>query len=63
MNQTELLEETLILARKAGNAIMGIYEKDFNVEYKADESKVTDADLAAHKVIVAGLKQLTPDTP
>ena len=34
MNQTELLEETLILARKAGQAIMGIYEKDFNVEYK-----------------------------
>ncbi|MEH6817386.1 MAG: 3'(2'),5'-bisphosphate nucleotidase CysQ, partial [Pseudoalteromonas distincta] len=27
MNQTELLEETLILARKAGQAIMGIYEK------------------------------------
>jgi len=63
MNQTELLEETLILARKAGQAIMGIYEKDFNVEYKADESPVTDADLAAHKVIVTGLKQLTPDTP
>lgn len=63
MNQTELLEETLILARKAGQAIMGIYEKDFNVEYKADESPVTDADLAAHKLIVAGLQQLTPDIP
>ena len=63
MNQTELLEETLILARTAGKAIMGIYEKDFNVEYKADESPVTDADLAAHKVIVAGLQQLTPDIP
>ncbi|MBH0058119.1 3'(2'),5'-bisphosphate nucleotidase CysQ [Pseudoalteromonas sp. SWXJZ94C] len=63
MNQTELLEETLILARKAGQAIMGIYEKDFNVEYKADESPVTDADLAAHKIIIAGLHQLTPDIP
>jgi 3'(2'), 5'-bisphosphate nucleotidase len=63
MNHTELLEEILILARKAGQAIMGIYEKDFNVEYKADESPVTDADLAAHKVIVNGLKQLTPDIP
>ena len=30
---------------------MGIYNKDFNVEYKADESPVTDADLAAHKII------------
>ena len=63
MNQTELLEEILLLARQAGSAIMGIYEKDFNVEYKADESPVTDADLAAHKVIVNGLKHLTPDVP
>ena len=63
MNQTELLEEILLLARQAGSAIMGIYEKDFNVEYKADESPVTDADLAAHKVIVNGLQHLTPDVP
>jgi 3'(2'), 5'-bisphosphate nucleotidase len=63
MNQTELLEEILILARQAGSAIMGIYEKDFNVEYKADESPVTDADLAAHKVIANGLAHLTPEIP
>ena len=66
MNQTELLEETLILARKAGSAIMGIYNKDFNVEYKADESPVTDADLAAHKIISAAVSytHLTlPTTP
>ena len=63
MNQTDLLEEILQLSVKAGDAIMGIYAKDFNVEYKEDESPVTDADLAAHKVIAAGLQQLTPDIP
>ena len=63
MNQTDLLEEILQLSVEAGEAIMGIYAKDFNVEYKEDESPVTDADLAAHKVIAAGLQQLTPDIP
>jgi 3'(2'), 5'-bisphosphate nucleotidase len=63
MNQTDLLEEILQLSVEAGDAIMGIYAKDFNVEYKEDESPVTDADLAAHKIIAAGLQQLTPDIP
>ncbi|TMP43107.1 3'(2'),5'-bisphosphate nucleotidase [Pseudoalteromonas citrea] len=63
MNQTDLLEEVLHLSRQAGEAIMPIYAKDFAVEYKADESPVTDADIAAHKVIVAGLQALTPKTP
>lgn len=34
---------------------MGIYEKDFNVEYKVDESLVIDVDLVVYKVIVNGL--------
>ena len=63
MNQTDLLEEILQLSVEAGDAIMGIYAKDFNVEYKEDKSPVTDADLAAHKIIAAGLQQLTPDIP
>ncbi|WP_440054843.1 3'(2'),5'-bisphosphate nucleotidase CysQ [Pseudoalteromonas sp. T1lg65] len=63
MNHTDLLEEVLNLSIQAGDAIMEIYAKDFSVEYKEDESPVTEADLAAHKIIVAGLKQLTPDLP
>lgn len=63
MNQTELLEEVLNLSREAGKAIMAIYAKDFAIEYKEDESPVTEADIAAHKVIAAGLAQLTPDIP
>ncbi|WP_151173565.1 3'(2'),5'-bisphosphate nucleotidase CysQ [Pseudoalteromonas ruthenica] len=63
MNPPELLENILDLARDAGQAAMTIYNKDFAVEYKDDKSPVTDADLAAHKVIVAGLQALTPELP
>jgi 3'(2'), 5'-bisphosphate nucleotidase len=58
-----MLEALLEIARDAGRAAMAIYNKDFNIEYKDDKSPVTDADLAAHKVIVAGLKSLSPATP
>ncbi|TMP26475.1 3'(2'),5'-bisphosphate nucleotidase [Pseudoalteromonas rubra] len=63
MNDTDLLEEIVNLARRAGDKILTIYAKDFNVEYKDDKSPVTDADLAANEVITAGLKVLTPDLP
>lgn len=63
MNDTDLLEEIVNLARRAGEKILTIYAKDFNVEYKDDKSPVTDADLAANDVITAGLKALTPDLP
>jgi len=46
------------LAKTAGEAIMEIYSKDFEVEFKADESPLTEADKAAHNIIVAGLLQL-----
>ena len=50
------------LAIEAGREIMKIYESDdFGVEAKADESPVTKADLAADKVIYAGLKAALPD--
>ncbi|KZN35337.1 3'-5'-bisphosphate nucleotidase [Pseudoalteromonas luteoviolacea CPMOR-2] len=63
MNDTDLLEELVELARLAGEEIMQIYAKDFAVDYKNDNSPVTDADLAANCVITAGLKRLTPEIP
>ncbi|QTL36761.1 3'(2'),5'-bisphosphate nucleotidase CysQ [Pseudoalteromonas viridis] len=63
MNDTDLLEEIVNLAQRAGDKILTIYAKDFNVEYKDDKSPVTDADLAANEVITAGLQTLTPDLP
>ena len=46
------------LSVKAGNAIMEIYKQEFEVMKKADASPLTRADLAAHNVIVSGLKAL-----
>ena len=57
-------EERLItLARDASSAILDIYETDFYVETKTDSSPLTLADTAAHKIIVKGLGELTPDIP
>ncbi len=51
------------LARRAGDAILDVYRTDFDVETKDDESPLTRADLAAHRVIIEGLSALTPDLP
>jgi len=60
---SELLPAVLRLSEAAGEAILDIYNNDFAVEYKADESPLTAADLAAHELIDAGLRELTPDIP
>ena len=49
------------LAREAGAAIMAHYEVDCRLDDKSDASPLTAADLAADKVICAGLRQTYPD--
>jgi len=60
----DLLPQVLEIARRAGQAIMGIYA-DFNpaVEYKKDDSPLTQADLASHHIICDSLAALSPDIP
>ncbi len=60
----QLLDACITLAQQAGEAILDIYQSE-NVgqKTKQDDTPVTKADLAANKVIVAGLENLTPDTP
>lgn len=58
-----LIEKLIELTREAGDAILKIYETDFAVATKADASPLTQADLAAHRIIEAGLHELTPDIP
>jgi 3'(2'), 5'-bisphosphate nucleotidase len=53
----------LQLASQAGQAILEIYQRDFEVQHKEDESPLTEADLASHRTILAGLNALTPDIP
>ena len=58
-----LREAVIELASNAGAAIMQVYARDFEVQAKSDHSPLTQADLAAHRLIVAGLAQLTPALP
>ncbi|MGH8452992.1 MAG: 3'(2'),5'-bisphosphate nucleotidase CysQ [Nevskiales bacterium] len=58
-----LLAPVVALARQAGDAILRIYQQDFSVEHKGDDSPLTAADLAAHCCIMEGLLRLTPDIP
>jgi 3'(2'), 5'-bisphosphate nucleotidase len=49
------------LAREAGIAIMAHYEEDCRLDDKSDASPLTAADLAADKIICAGLREAFPD--
>jgi len=64
MNSTHKYSQAVNeLARKAGQAVMEIYNEDFAIYDKSDSSPLTEADLAAHKVLVEGLNHLTPEIP
>lgn len=61
-----LTPQLLELARSAGDAIRRIYLKGSvtsEIFCKSDASPLTAADLAAHDVICAGLRALTPALP
>ena len=59
----QLLRDVEDIAHRAGHAIMRVYAREFSVQDKADRSPLTEADLAAHTVIVAALGTLTPSVP
>jgi 3'(2'), 5'-bisphosphate nucleotidase len=51
------IDDVLKTAWLAGKAIIEIYEKDFNVEYKKDESPLTEADKKSHFIITKELQK------
>ncbi len=63
MDPKSLVEPIVALAEDAGRAILEVYSTDFEVQSKEDASPVTQADLASHRWIDAGLRSLTPDIP
>ncbi len=63
MELESLVEPVVAMAVEAGDAILEVYATDFDVQNKADESPLTQADLASHTHIVAGLAALTPEMP
>ena len=59
----DLLDVAIAAAQTAGEAIMRVYAADFAVQHKADSTPVTEADLAAERIIVERLKNAFPDIP
>lgn len=47
------------LAYAAGEKILEFYKKQLDISYKGDNSPVTQADLVANNIIIAGLKKFT----
>jgi 3'(2'), 5'-bisphosphate nucleotidase len=58
-----LAEQLLPVVDQAGAAIMKIYDGGFTVQHKEDDSPLTMADLESQRVILEGLKRITPDVP
>jgi len=58
-----VIGKLLQVARTAGDATMEIYNSDFEVYSKNDESPVTEADRKAEAIITPVLEELAPDVP
>ncbi|MCB1049006.1 MAG: 3'(2'),5'-bisphosphate nucleotidase CysQ [Acidobacteria bacterium] len=56
-------EQLKTLAIEASKQTLTYFKTDLAVEYKRDNSPLTEADRASHQCIVHGLKALTPDIP
>jgi 3'(2'), 5'-bisphosphate nucleotidase len=61
MDDAALLALAADLAARAGAEILAIRDRGFQVHRKPDHSVVTEADHAAEKIIVAGLRDALPD--
>jgi 3'(2'), 5'-bisphosphate nucleotidase len=58
-----LVDELADAAREAGDAILEVVRRGFEVESKRDTSPVTEADRAAEMIILAGLARAAPGVP
>jgi 3'(2'), 5'-bisphosphate nucleotidase len=61
--EEQLLDTARRAALAAGEAIMRVYAEEFDVRHKLDKTPVTEADLAAERMIVAMLKEAFPEIP
>jgi len=59
----DLLEVARCAAVAAGEAILEVYATAFDVQQKSDNTPVTEADLAAERIIVAMLSKAFPEIP
>lgn len=57
------IENITAIAKAAGNKILEVYNSDFSVSFKEDQSPLTQADTMAHEIICAALSLVAPDVP
>ena len=62
-DQERLIDDLADAAREAGEAILTVVRRGFDVEAKSDSSPVTEADRAAELVILAALARAAPGVP
>lgn len=62
LNAINLLD-VITVSMKAGEQIMEVYNSDFAVENKEDQSPLTLADKKSHEVIASELSRLFPEIP
>ncbi len=60
---SRLLDDMAEAAREAGEAILEVVRRGFEVETKGDSSPVTEADRAAELIILAALARAAPGVP
>ena len=63
MNINEELLKISNISIEAGRIILDFYNKNLNITFKNDESPLTQADLASHKLITDSIKKITPNIP
>ncbi len=63
MDELRLLDDIAVAAREAGEAILEVVRRGFEVERKADRSPVTEADRAAELIILGALARAAPGVP
>ena len=57
------LEKVVAIAQEAGDAIMEIYARDFQIDYKDDKSPLTEADTKSNEIICDALEKAYPEIP
>ena len=62
-DRSRLLDDIAQAAREAGEAILEVVRRGFEVEAKRDASPVTEADRAAELIILAALARAAPGVP
>lgn len=61
IDEQKIIDTLLPFARKAGEAIMNVYEEGTDAETKSDGSPVTKADKAAEKILIDAIAKHFPE--